>query len=78
MTRSVLLKYIIIFTSCLLTAVCVWVTVCVSMSGDSLSALLYELLCMLQHRQSQCQKREALIHGDMYGTVLSHSRCIYN
>lgn len=67
-----LLKYIIIFTSCLLIAVCVCETVC----GDSLSALLCEVLCILQHRQSQCHKKEALIHGDMYGTVLSHSRYI--
>lgn len=71
-----LLKYIIIFTSCLLIAVCVWETVCVSMCGDSLSALLCEVLCILQHRQSQCHKEEALIHGDMYGTVLSHSSYI--
>lgn len=53
-----------------------WETVCVSMCGDSLSALLCEVLCILQHRQSQCHKKEALIHGDMYGTVLSHSRYI--
>jgi len=49
------------------------VCVCVCVLGDG---VCFIPVSMLLHRQSRLQKRKALIHGDMRGTVLSHSRYI--
>lgn len=51
---------------------------CVGVDGVCVPALQMEPLCVCIYvaAQTVALKKEALIHGDMHGTVLSHSRYI--
>ena len=53
----------------------------VSVFGDGVCAPASQMqplcVCVYVAAQTVALKKEALIHGDMHGTVLSHIRCIY-
>lgn len=68
--------YHVDFTSCSFYK---WsVCTCVGVDGVCVPASKIEPLCVCIYvaAQTVALKKEALIHGDMHGTVLSHSRYI--